>query len=460
MHCSLVKEKYSIILKKLFLLIFIVLCNLSYGQDTPRQQKILFVLDASGSMEAMWGNDTKMNIAKQILYKLVDSLEKTNPNIQVGLRVFGHQYHKRLDNCRDSKLEIPFSSLNQEIFASTLAAIQPNGNTPIAYSLIESAKDFSTIESLNSIILITDGLENCEGDPCDAAKYLNEKRISINPFIIGLAIEDSLVSSFDCIGSFVNAKDEASFAIVLDNTIKQATGKTTLSIHLQSKAKQTISNTPITIQDSYSQETLYTYLHCLGKKGLPDTLSIDPRGWYTVKVHTYPSISSQSFQLNPGKHNDISITIPKSYLAIEHRKQYDEKQAHYLVKYQDEWIYNYRLDDLPLLEGAYQLNVCFTPHKSENILLSSDKVYQQNYPSNGKLSIKNNQALRGSVFYRDTGPWQLCVDLGLFNEDTELKLQPGNYSLIYIQDDKYNSEETHRYDFEMIPERTTVIQLR
>jgi hypothetical protein len=48
----------------------------------------------------------------------------------------------------------------------------------------------------------------------------------------------------------------------------------------------------------------------------------------------------------------------------------------------------------------------------------------------------------------------------VFSEDLELKLQPGVYSFIYINESDNDSERSHRYDFEMFPERTTVIQLR
>ena len=107
------------------------------------------MLDASGSMEALWGTETRMEIAKKTLFNLVDSLEKTNPNIEVGLRVFGHQFHKSLNNCTDSKLEVPFAPNNAEKLKITLDWIKPNGHTPIAYSLIESAKDFDESAAVN-----------------------------------------------------------------------------------------------------------------------------------------------------------------------------------------------------------------------------------------------------------------------------------------------------------------------
>ncbi|MEZ4978621.1 MAG: VWA domain-containing protein [Chitinophagales bacterium] len=234
---------------KYFLILLLSLSLVqSFCQEQNEPKRVLFVLDASGSMVSTWGNATKMEIAKQTLLLLVDSIEKSESNIELGLRVFGHQSNKALNDCKDSKLEVDFAANNSKEFRTALSKIVPKGNTPIAFSLIESANDFDLDERINSIILITDGLENCEGNPCDAAKYLNEKRISINPFIIGLDIEDSLIHYFDCIGSFVNAKNSTELNMVLQNTISKATGTTSFEmIILESSNKQNISNTPIAL---------------------------------------------------------------------------------------------------------------------------------------------------------------------------------------------------------------------
>ena len=448
-------------LKQLFLYFSIFFCFLSQAQNPIEKQKVLFVLDASGSMEVMWGSENKMVIAKNTLLSLVDSIYKTNPNIEVGLRVFGHQYHRSLNNCKDSKLEIPFDNNGIEDFKAKLKTIKPNGHTPIAYSLTESAKDFTDEEdAINSIILITDGLENCNGNTCDAAKYLNEKRITINPFIIGLDIADSLVNSFDCIGTFINAKDKETLQKVLKNTVQKATGKTSLSIHISSKGNQEITNTPISIIDPISKDVLYTYIHTLSKKGLPDTLFLDPRGYYQVKIHSYTTITSESFQLQPGVHNNLNMTLPKSYLDFSHEKQYDEVHARFILKQNGAWVYNYQLEDLPLLASTYQISTDLVPLQNENITLVADKVYMKPYPSNGKLSIELNQNIRASIYVHDEDTWRFAYDLNVMESDYTMKLQPGNYSLIYIFDEETNSDNTHRYDFVINEERTTVIKLR
>src|SRR5687768_5861300 len=97
----------------------IVLCCLFYcdlpvfakeinQQALPQKTRILFVLDGSGSMNADWGeNLSRMDVAKSILTRLVDSL-RINPNLELALRVYGHRYSRQANNCNDSQLEVPF----------------------------------------------------------------------------------------------------------------------------------------------------------------------------------------------------------------------------------------------------------------------------------------------------------------------------------------------------------------
>lgn len=417
------------------------------------------MLDASGSMEALWGEETRMNIAKKVLIQLVDSIEKSNPNIEVALRVFGHQSPKNSNDCLDSRLEIPFGKQNGESFIKVLNKIKPLGQTPIAYSLIQSINDFNEDSAINSIILITDGLENCSGNPCDAVKYLNEKRITINPFIIGLDIEDSLIHDFDCIGSFVNAKDEKTLTLILENTLEKATGTTTLSIQFVNEGGTELSNIPFSITDPVNQKVLYNFIHTKTKNGLQDTLYLDPRGYYQIKIHTHPHVISKSFLLESGKHNIIKITLSKSTVKFIHKKLYDEVKPRFLLKSNQQWVYNYNLEEVQVISGNYSLTTSFIPLKNESLHLKSDKTYGKAYPSNGKLSIENNQKILLSIFYINGNSWELIKEIKPLSSNYQMKLQPGAYSIIYLLESESNSDLTHRYDFEIFEEKTSVVKL-
>ncbi|NTW26351.1 MAG: VWA domain-containing protein, partial [Lentimicrobium sp.] len=148
--------------KILLLLVFVPLLGLS--QTGREQQKIeplsriLFVFDGSQSMIGKWQSDIKINIAKKLMSSLLDSL-KTFDNLQVALRVYGHQKPYPPADCNDTKLEVPFGPDNFDKVKIRIQGIEPKGTTPLAYAIEQAAGDFPPCDNCrNIIILITDGI--------------------------------------------------------------------------------------------------------------------------------------------------------------------------------------------------------------------------------------------------------------------------------------------------------------
>ena len=64
-----------------------------------------------------------------------------------------------------TRLEVPFGKGNIYKIKRVLKSITPRGTTPIAGSLLKASSDFPACEDCrNIIILITDGVEACDGD--------------------------------------------------------------------------------------------------------------------------------------------------------------------------------------------------------------------------------------------------------------------------------------------------------
>ena len=183
--------------------------------------RILFLLDGSGSMLAQWEGKQRIQVAKTILSELVDSLA-TVKNVELGLRVYGHQFNKKYQNCKDTKLEVSFAPKNHQILKNKLQDIRPQGVTPIAYSLLQATKDFKKEKNVrNVIIIITDGLESCDGDPCAISKQLQTKHIFLRPFVVGINMPLKYESQFNCLGKFHNAKSSKQLKKYLTKIIQQ-----------------------------------------------------------------------------------------------------------------------------------------------------------------------------------------------------------------------------------------------
>jgi hypothetical protein len=166
------------------------------------------ILDASGSMKAKIGGQTKMEIAKKALYDLMLSIPlETN----VAVRTYGH---RKKDDCSDIQLLTNFSDQRLASFSEVIR-VNPLGKTPLTGSIKAAAKDFVGKEGQdNSIILITDGEETCGGDPCAAAKAAHESGIKVKINVIGFKIEPKERAQLECIanaggGKYVSANDAA-----------------------------------------------------------------------------------------------------------------------------------------------------------------------------------------------------------------------------------------------------------
>ena len=158
----------------------------SYTQD---KRTVLIVFDASGSMEDKIQGETKIHIAKRVLE---DVLLKANTDVNIGLRVYG--LTKPTGNpyfdCNDSKLLVLPGTGNRRLIVSEIYKILPRGFTPITYSLSQALQDLAPYQGEKSIILISDGLETCGGDPCELAKSLAATNTDLKIDVVGYGVRD------------------------------------------------------------------------------------------------------------------------------------------------------------------------------------------------------------------------------------------------------------------------------
>ena len=150
-------------------------------------QTIELILDASNSMWGQIQKRPKIEIAKEVLSSIVQGLPG---DVDVGLRIYGHQHSYKRQNCTDSELVVPITQVNKKLLIEKIQAITPRGMTPIAYSLEQTGSDLAGIEGEKVIILVSDGKESCGGDPAAVAKKLNEAGLKVKLHVVGFDIGD------------------------------------------------------------------------------------------------------------------------------------------------------------------------------------------------------------------------------------------------------------------------------
>jgi Ca-activated chloride channel homolog len=431
----------------------------------PKKQRILFILDASGSMKEKWGVTTKFEAAKKMLLHVVDSVEQKNPNVQFGLRVFGHQYYYTLNNCTDSKLEVPVSAHNTLLFSQRLNAIHPQGNTPIAYSLLQAANDFSSdTNNLNEIILITDGEETCNGNVCDAVQKLSAQHIAVKPFIIGFGLSDSMQQAYQCAGYLINTTSLGTFNSAVTATVTRVLHPTTAQINLLNALGQpTETNVPISLYDHFSGKLLYAFVHTLTVRGLPDTLHLNPTATYDLIVHTIPELRKDDVQLVPGIHNIIALDGGEGNLSIVwDNAGTSSPSVESIVQPEtgnNESIIQNAASTQKYLHGSYSVQVFTTPNFiKKDVLVTSGNTTIIHVPAPGTLSCSISTSGMMSVLMESGSDAQKVVDWYHADAGKAISLLPGKYIVLFRPDKVQHALDTKSMEIVISSNHTTGVK--
>lgn len=442
--------------KNIFVLLSILLITTIGSSQNSGQPltRILFVFDASQSMYGQWNNETKIAVARKQLISLIDSLEKV-PNTQLALRVYGHQSPVPPQDCNDTKLEVPFAPNNAGMIRQKLRWVDPKGTTPIARSLELAARDFPVANNTrNIIILITDGIEACDGDPCAVSKALQERGVTLKPFIIGIGLDVDFIQTFKCVGRVFNAKTENQFKEVLSVAISSALNSTTAQVNLlDSKGRPTESDVNMTFYDNVSGKIKYNYIHTINHRGNPDTLVLDPLITYDMLVHTIPSVSLDNIELVPGKHNVFAVDAPQGYLELKHPGgQLQDLKFRITRPYSRSTL---NVQDAGKVEkyicGKYDVEIFTLPRINlKGVQISQSQTTTLRIPQPGQVTLMKNTPGYGGIYVEKDNELEMVVTLDYKNKSSETYiLQPGKYRVVYRPVNVKESIYTVEKEFEI-----------
>jgi Ca-activated chloride channel family protein len=201
-------------------------------------QNVMFIVDFSGSMNEKVGGETKIAIAKQEFRNAVANI---SPNARVGLIAFGH----RTKSCGDIEVMSKLGQRGGASLADRVDQLQASGETPIANALISGLAEFDHRKGeSNSIVLITDGREECGGNPCFAASYIAQTGVNLKVNIIGLNQSPRDRQQSECItkatgGRYFDARNAAG--------LKAALGEVTAPKPIQVAAVAPVAAAPVVV---------------------------------------------------------------------------------------------------------------------------------------------------------------------------------------------------------------------
>jgi Ca-activated chloride channel homolog len=450
-HFNILKIKKS---KNLTLIVLFLFTSVLKSQVTNR---ILFIFDDSYSMYAPWNSNVKIEVAKQVMGEFLDSL-KNEPNLELALRCYGHTtFFKPERNCKDSKLEVPFApaKTNSVKIKQRIQKLEPLGTTPIAYSLGECVNDFIPCTNCrNIVILITDGIEECNGNPCQVSIDLQKKGIFIRPFVIGVGLDVKFADVFACMGKFYDVSNEANFKDVLKLVITEALSQTTVQVDLLDIQK-TPSETDVdmTFYVAGTNQVKYNYLHTINHRGNPDTLVLDPDLTYDLTVHTLPPQEKKNISIVKGKHNVIKLDAPQGFLRLDLDGAINKYYPTTIVRKSGD-MKTLNVQDFGKSEkyivGKYDLEVLTLPRiHIKNIEIKQSSTNTIKIPTSGSI-LFNKPGLGNGSIYVDDGKkvtWVCNFNPTLVNE--VIYLQPGKYKLLFRLDFAKETLKTIERNFEV-----------
>ena len=194
-----------------FAMALVLTASVAAAAEAQGSRSVAVILDASGSMKApLPDGKTRMAAAKVAVAEFANGLAA---DTRVALWAYGHQSPTSKKDCKDTSLLTPFAttSQNKAAIIAQARALEPQGYTPITYSLTLAARGLDHEESATrTIVLVSDGKETCQGDPCAAAQALAEADAKLVVHTVGIGVDSVTRSQLQCIarvarGSYYDA---------------------------------------------------------------------------------------------------------------------------------------------------------------------------------------------------------------------------------------------------------------
>jgi len=410
--------------------------------DDVGTTRLLFVFDASNSMNAYWGRRRKWDVARELLTASVDSLYGIE-GLEVGLRVYGHgtRHVPGQQDCDDTELVVPISKGGNLLIKQELRKLKAQGTTPIARSLLKAADDFAEKQGpgRNVILLITDGIEACDEDPCAVSRALQAQGVTIKPFIIGIGLEDKYKDTFQCVGRYFDASSPDSFGNVLDIVIDQAIHRTTAQVDLlDAEGNSTGTDLPFEIVDSHTEQPVLQAVHTMNDAGVPDTLMLNPVPEYDVVVHSIPPVTTHGLTLEPRTHNHLAIAVPTGFIDLTPSRDRSALRGIPVVVTREEdasceTVFIQKVGSRQrYLAGTYTLEFgTMPPVRIEKVRVGDKRIVPVTIPEPGILNLDTGTGGYGGVFLRSESGLEMVVPFSGEDPSGRFTLQPGRYVVMF-----------------------------
>lgn len=184
--------------------------------------------------------------------------------------------HREKDNCDDVEWLIGLDNTSKEEVSRTVRGLNPTGKTPLARSALMALDRLKAQQQPATLILITDGIESCDGDLCQTIAEAKLSGIDFKLHIVGFGIREE-TTGLQCAadaggGQYFDASDAEKLSAALQ------------------KATQTTINVTVNVIDKALRKSMAGSRTYTSPSSTPRTYHLTP-GLYEVKVRALGSHS-------------------------------------------------------------------------------------------------------------------------------------------------------------------------
>ena len=410
----------------------------------PDTHKTMVVLDASGSMWAKIDATSKIEIARDVVSTVLETWPESE---HLGLVAYGH---RKKGDCGDIETLIRPDKLDVARFAETIKGINPKGKTPMSDAVVLAAEELKHTENQATVILITDGEETCDADPCAVGRALEATGVDFTAHVIGFNVAEDDTAGMRCLaestgGRFMLADD----ATELKSSFEDSVATTVEIAPIASSIKA-----PRAVNASASFDVEWTapdagaqfLLVIVGPSGADGDRSHSP-----VSLDGAPPVTSLTAPAEPGEYeihlysadNEKTATSPLTVSAVQGfafakivipNLQYEEvavcaEESKCYNRTSDGWAGTISPGDLALdvPPGRYKLK--FGSHFSQTLDAQGGQTIEYRL---GEIGVPNLAAGEVAVCALDSECYNHTSDgwIGEMTPDQlSLQLPPGEYKL-------------------------------
>ena len=192
------------------------------GLPALAADKAIIILDASGSMWAQIEGKPRIEIARETLKQV---LEGVPADLELGFMAYGH---RSKGDCKDIEMLVDPAPGTAAAISAAADTLSPKGKTPLSAAVRMAADELKFTEDKATVILITDGIETCDADPCALASELEKAGVDFTVNVVGFGLSAEEGAKVKCLadntgGKYISAKDADGLKTAIDVAVNDTT---------------------------------------------------------------------------------------------------------------------------------------------------------------------------------------------------------------------------------------------